>query len=123
VEPDERLWPASPSAKLFCQEAQPGEDGADVLRRLGRKEGWFSVKMLHPGQPSQTLTKQDRGCGSFFHWNRRHLSIREALVLTGFPPTYILPGAFSDRWARIGNSVAPPMSREIVRQVIGSIHV
>jgi DNA (cytosine-5)-methyltransferase 1 len=55
-----------------------------------------------------------------FHWERRQLSIREALVLTGFPLDYLLPGAFKDRWARIGNSVAPPMSREIAQQIFGA---
>lgn len=57
----------------------------------------------------------------YYHWTRRYLSVREAQVLTGFPIGYNLPGKFSDRWARIGNSVAPPMTREIVRQVLGRL--
>ena len=121
VEPDEVILPHCPSARLFVSRAKPGESGSDVLLRLGRKDGWYNVQMLHPGQPSPTITKNDRGTNSFFHWDRRHISIREALVLTGFPATYVLPGAFGDRWARIGNSVAPPMSREIVKQVLGRI--
>jgi site-specific DNA-cytosine methylase len=107
--------------QFFAQNANPGETGPDVMVRFGRKEGWYNVFMLHPDRPSQTLTKTYPGHGMCFHWTRRHISIREALVLTGFPASYILPGAFKDRWARIGNSVAPPMSREIVKQALGRI--
>lgn len=121
VEPDEILLPKNPGSRLMATHLQPGETGADVMRRLGKKEAWFGAKMLHPDRPCWTLTKNDRGCNAVWHWERRHLSIREALVLTGFPQAYILPGAFSDRWARIGNSVAPPMSREIALQVLGKM--
>ena len=44
------------------------------------------------------------------------VAVREALVLTGFPADYRLTGPRSPRWARIGNSVAPPVTAEIVRQ-------
>jgi len=117
VEPDEILWPTNAGQRLMASHLQPGEQGSDVLKRLGRKQGWFDISMLDPDMPSPTLHKQDRGANTLYHWDRRHVSIREALVLTGFPPDYILPGAFVDRWARIGNAVAPPMTREIARQV------
>lgn len=117
VEPDEVLVPTTPGQRLMATHLQPGGDGGEVMTTLGRDESWFSVKMLHPDQVSQTVTKSDRGQNTLWHWTRRHVSIREALVLTGFPPTYNLPGAFGDRWARVGNSVAPPMSREIARML------
>ena len=91
------------------------------MKRLGRKDGWFNCSMLSSAAPSPTVMKTLPGNGLLYHWTRRHISIREALALTGFPHDYILPGSFSHRWARIGNSVAPPMSREIVRQVLGRI--
>lgn len=121
VVPDEVIAPWNPGSRLMAAHLQPGENGADVLRRLGKGNGWYSASMLHPDRPSPTLTKSFHGHGSLWHWERRHISIREALVLTGFPQTYILPGKFGDRWARIGNSVAPPMSREIVRQSLGAL--
>ena len=121
VEPDEIILPQNAGARLMATHLQPGESGSDVMKRLGLKDGWFSVKMIHPGYPSPTLTKELAGHGKVWHWTRRHLSIREALALTGFPLTYLLPGAFGDRWARIGTSVAPPMTREIVRQVLSRI--
>lgn len=118
VVPDEVVR-LTAGGQFFAHNAKPGETGPDVMVRFGRKEGWYNVFMMHPDRPSQTLTKTYPGHGMCFHWDRRHVSIREALVLTGFPADYILPGAFKDRWARIGNSVAPPMSREIVKQVLG----
>ena len=118
VEPDEVIVPISSGQRLVATHMQPGEEGAAMLRRLGRRPGWFSVKMLHPDRPSQTITKSERGQNTLWHWDRRHVSIREALVLTGFPPTYILPGTFRQRWARVGNAVAPPMSREIARMLM-----
>ena len=120
IAPDEVIIPGNPGERLMATHLHPGENGPDVMRRIGRKDGWFNVSMLHPKKLSPTIVKQSRGprgC-TLFHWERRHVSIREALVLTGFPPDYILPGSFSERWARIGNSVAPPMTREIARQVL-----
>ena len=121
VEPDEIILPQNPGQRLMATHLQPGENGSDVMRRIGRKDGWFGCSMLHPDHPAPTIVKTISGKGQIYHWTRRHISIREALALTGFPHDYALPGAFSDRWARIGNSVAPPMSREIVRQVLGRI--
>lgn len=119
IEPDEVILPMNPGQRLMATHLQPGETGVDVMRRLGRKGGWFSCAMLNPSKPSCTITKQDRGKATLFHWNRRHVSVREALVLTGFPPDYILPGKFKDRWARVGNSVAPPVAAAIARALDG----
>jgi len=121
VIPDEVIMPWNPSSRLMASHLQPGENGTDVMKRIGRKDGWFNASMIDPDKVSPTIAKTMTGMGCLWHWQRRHISIREALVLTGFPADYILPGAFKDRWARIGNSVAPPMSREIVRQVLGRI--
>lgn len=107
----------APSNRLFLRHARPGEQGCDVRARLGmdRPGSWFSIVMLNPKRPSPTLTKVAQ---QFYHWKRRVLTTRERLVLTGFPVDYQLPGNFAQQCARIGNSVAPPMTREIARQVI-----
>lgn len=110
VEPDELIVPANPGSRLMAKHLQPGESGSDVMRRIGRKEGWYNCWMLDPNQPSPTIIKSVSGRGTLYHWHRRHVSIREALVLTGFPADYQLPGTFSQRWARVGNSVAPPVT-------------
>ena len=115
VEPDER--PAmTPKQRLLAKEMEWGEEGKAAMVRLTGRHIDFATKMLHPDRPSPTILKMWPPAG-FFHWTRCFLSVREALVLTGFPPDYILPGKFKDRWARVGNSVAPPMSREIGRML------
>jgi DNA (cytosine-5)-methyltransferase 1 len=116
VEPDEMLWPRGPIERLLCKHMQPGENGSHVMARIGRKKNNGGSAMLHPAEVAPTLTKQTRSRVTLLHWDRRQISIREALVLGGFPPDFILPGTFQKRWARIGNSVAPPMAREIARQ-------
>ncbi len=118
VEPDEMLAPRNAGQRLAATHLRPGENGTAIMQRLGRKPGWFNVSMLDPERPSPTITKSERGGNTLWHWTRRHVSIREALVLTGFPPTYILPGSFRQRWARVGNAVAPPMTREIARMLM-----
>ena len=86
----------------------------DLIAR-GEKGNWFSAIMLDPNKPSPTICK-NIGTGGVWHWRKRWLSIEEILVLTGFPANYKLHGSFGKRWARVGNSVAPPMTREIVKQ-------
>lgn len=115
VVPDEVIAPWNAGSRLMATHLRPGESGSDVMTRIGRKDGWFGASMLDPKQVAPTVTKSLSGKGQLWHWERRHVSIREVLVLTGFPADYILPGAFEDRWARVGNSVAPPMTREIAR--------
>lgn len=119
VEPDEILIPTKTAAneRLLCRHLQRGSNGAEMLGRLGRKPNWFSSAMLDPSLPSPTLMKRSRGKATLFHWHRRHLSIREALVLQGFPPDYQLPGTFEQRWARIGNSVCPPVTKAIAQEL------
>jgi DNA (cytosine-5)-methyltransferase 1 len=121
VEPDEVIGPWNPGSRLMSSQLRPGESGLDVMRRIGKKDGWFNCSMLDPNTVAPTIPKSMLGYGCLWHWDRRHISIREALALTGFPLDYKLPGKFEDRWARIGNSVAPPMSREIALQSLSRI--
>ena len=105
--------------RFLVARMRPGESGDRAFRRLGiSRNTAFSVKMLSPRRPSQCLIKTP---GDHFHWDRRLLSVREALVLTGFPADYDLPGTYAQRWARVGNSVSPAMTREIARQSLGRL--
>lgn len=105
----------APCDRLFAKHGRPGEQGSDLLTRLGRKPNWFGHVMLCPRKVSPTITKRSSG---FLHWDRRLLAVNERLVLTGFPEDYILPGSFSEQCARIGNSVAPPMTEAIARTLM-----
>lgn len=118
IEPDEIIMPTGAAARLSCRHLRSGENGSDMLGRMGRKPSWFSTQMLDPSKPSPTICRCVPGTGGMFHWERRHLSIREAMVLQGFPVTYQLPGTFNQRWARIGNSVCPPVVCAIAKQLM-----
>ena len=118
VEPDE-VPEMTAKQRLIAHHIRMGENGGDVMLRLIGKCTDFSSKFMDPTKPCLTISKIPP-FGGFFHWERRLLSVHEALVLTGFPADYILPGKFKDRWARVGNSVAPPMSRAI-GQMLGRL--
>ena len=101
--------------QFAVEHLRPGEDMVRAHKRLGLEVRWFTTKMLHPGKPSFTVIKSN---SDLFHWNRRHLAWNEALVLTGFPGSYKMCGPRSKRYARIGNSVAPPVSAAIARSMM-----
>jgi len=118
VQPDEwRQTPPNDRVRWLLSHMRPGETGGMTLKRHGMKPDYWSSVMLDPNGVAHTITKT-YPFGGVFHWTRRHLSVREAQVLTGFPVDYKLPGKFADRWARVGNSVAPPVAREIARQTL-----
>lgn len=113
----------SATARACAHLCKPGENGQKMLARMRpEKSGWFNWIKLDPDRPSPTLIKMS---GMQFHWECRPITIPEALVLTGFPVDYKLPPppgcterqAYGMPWMRIGNSVAPPMTREIAKQV------
>lgn len=117
VEPDD-LPTMNDNALFVVRHLEPGRDWNVVLTKHNKPLGkWFGAKMLHPDRPSFCITKTWISPSTLYHWTRRFLSVREALVLTGFPPDYQLPGAFKDRWARVGNSVAPPMTTAIAKML------
>jgi len=89
---------------------RPGDDGSDYFLRWGKKGKKWDCHKLHPNKISPTIVKTYAG---FFHWKNRPLSIEEALVLTGFPADYKMIGSFGQKWARIGNSVSPPVAKAI----------
>ena len=43
----------------------------------------------------------------------RKFTIAEVRRLCGFPDDYVLTGGYAEQWARLGNSVPPPMSRAV----------
>ena len=45
--------------------------------------------------------------------NPRKLTILEVKRLSGFPDDYALVGNYAEQWARLGNSVPPPMARAV----------
>ena len=103
-----------PWVSLFLKYGKIGENGGSFNLRNNRKESSFDVKICRKGMPSFTIVKTL----GLFHWDRRYFNITEALVLTGFPPDYKMIGSYSQCWQRIGNSVAPPMTRAIAKSLM-----
>ncbi len=101
----------------FVNNAFPGEDGRQYNRRkITRRSpnygfGWI---VSSSKDPVWTLIKVQ----CIFHWEKRHFNITEALILTGFPADYKMTGTYGQCWQRIGNSVAPPMTRAIARSLM-----
>ncbi|MDD0812964.1 DNA cytosine methyltransferase [Curvibacter sp. RS43] len=48
---------------------------------------------------------------------RRRLSIYEALLLQGFPPSFVLEGNLSEQVAQVSNAVPPPLARSVANAV------
>jgi DNA (cytosine-5)-methyltransferase 1 len=51
----------------------------------------------------------------------RRLSIYEAMLLQGFPPTFVLEGNLSQQVEQVSNAVPPPMARSIAAAVKRSL--
>lgn len=71
-----------------------------------------SFKKLHWDVPSPTVAYGHREI--HVHPNgRRRLSIFEAMLLQGFPPSFILEGNLSEQVEQISNAVPPPLARSV----------
>ncbi len=103
-------------AKQFAENAYPGESGQQYNQRIRRSNSCFNHIKITAKKPCWTFTKQHH---NFLHWDKRHINITEALILTGFPADYKMTGTYNQCWQRIGNSVAPPMTRAIARSICG----
>ena len=72
-------------------------------------------------KPSVTITARCRtpSCGRFAHpEENRGLSIREAALLQGFPPEFVLEGPFDDKYKQIGNAVPPLVAKYFAEHMI-----
>lgn len=115
----EYIPPTTALMKRLLARTAPGDSFEKALLRAGKKGGYFSRYVLHPDRPCFTFTKSSN---DNYHWTKRLLCTKEKQVLTGFPADYQIPGSYSRQADRIGNAVAPPMTREIARQVLWPLH-
>jgi site-specific DNA-cytosine methylase len=83
------------------------------------KKKHFGLIRLNPEKPSPTVTKSVGGSttGLIHPWCLRRLTIAEIKALASFPEQFQIQGSYSEKWARIGNSV-PPL---FMRTIAGSI--
>jgi DNA (cytosine-5)-methyltransferase 1 len=92
----ENHWTMRPVSKRF---SQPG--GAD---RAGR-----SFRRLEWDKPSPTVAYGHREI-HVHPEGRRRLSIYEAMLLQGFPSTFVLEGTLSSQVEQVSNAVPPPLA-------------
>jgi DNA (cytosine-5)-methyltransferase 1 len=110
----------------------------DMAERLvqgmnGSSKSWFGVAKLHPGTPSQTITKQTHIFGAVKVLAPKHLrglSIGEVRRLSSFPDQYEFPQmesknpqlkTWENAWGVMGNSVPPLLSGAIAQHIKSEI--
>ena len=88
---------------------------------LDRVNGFYDVYgRLYWDKPAVTITARCRtpSCGRFLHPEQhRGLSVREAALLQGFPPSFMFEGPFDDKFKQIGNAVPPAFSVELAKHI------
>ncbi|TVT52292.1 DNA cytosine methyltransferase [Amycolatopsis rhizosphaerae] len=95
----ENHWTMRPISKRF---SQPG--GAD---RAGR-----SFRRLEWDKPSPTVAYGHREI-HVHPDGRRRLSIYEAMLLQGFPSSFVLEGTLSAQVEQVSNAVPPPLAKAL----------
>lgn len=101
-------WTMVPRSKRFV------DDSTDARSRSFRRLLWDS--------PSPTLAFGNREV--YVHPNgHRRLSVLEALLLQGFPTTFVLEGNLSQQFTQVSNAVAPPVARAVADSVRAALLV
>ena len=105
-----RPWPT----RSFGKPNAPGHEPATP------NNASTSCLKPHPRRPAPTLpkTQTGRGFATVVHPTEpRALSIAEAKIICSFPDSFQLVGAYSQQWARLGNSVPPLLMRAVAEHV------
>lgn len=92
-------WTMQPKSKRF---SEPG--GAPAGARSFRRLSWE--------KPSPTVAYGHREIHVHPDGKRR-LSIYEAMVLQGFPESFVLEGTLSEQVEQVSNAVPPPLARSL----------
>jgi site-specific DNA-cytosine methylase len=120
--------PADKPAATICRtesgyelkeaEIKPTWQMARVLAGQERKKH-FGLIRLDPEKPSPTILKGTGGTttGLIHPWDIRRLTIPEIKALASFPEQFQIQGGYSEKWARVGNSV-PPLFMKIIAEHI-----
>jgi DNA (cytosine-5)-methyltransferase 1 len=93
---------------------KPGE-GFDKIDKTG-----FSMRKIDPDKPSNTIPKSLAFGGHSYLYHPtepRGLSIEEIKLIHTYPESYIFLGKFEDKWARIGNSVPPLLTKAVAEHI------
>ncbi len=96
-------WTMKPKSKRF--------NGRSAMRPDGR-----SFKQLAWDHPSPTIAFGHREIHVHPSGHRR-LSIYEAMLLQGFPSSFVLEGNLSEQVEQVSNAVPPPLARSVASSI------
>ncbi|WP_363367017.1 MULTISPECIES: DNA cytosine methyltransferase [unclassified Microbacterium] len=82
-----------------------------------RTRYWNFLLKLSPGEPSWTLSASPGPATGPFHWDNRHLTIREQLRLQTFPDDWELIGDERQQVKQVGNAT-PALLAEVMGSAI-----
>jgi DNA (cytosine-5)-methyltransferase 1 len=82
---------------------------------------WSFLLKLHPDAPSPTLPAQRVTWNGPFHWENRHLRLREMARLQGFPDHMPFNDSLGDSRRQVGNAVPVPLAAAVISAVIRSL--
>jgi DNA (cytosine-5)-methyltransferase 1 len=82
----------------------------------GRFNRWRSFRQLDWDSPSPTVAYGNREIHVHPDGKRR-LSVFEAMLLQGFPKSYVLHGNFSEQVTQVSNAVPPPLAFALARSL------
>ncbi len=103
-------WCMTPRSKKFT-------DGTLSSVRLNGR----SFKTLHWDKASYTVSYGNREV--HIHPNcKRRLSVYEAMLLQGFPKTFVLKGTLSDQISQVSEAVPPPLAKAIAQSITSAIY-
>jgi DNA (cytosine-5)-methyltransferase 1 len=92
-----------------------------------RTRYWTFLLKLSKQLPSWTIQAVPGPSTGPFHWNNRHLSVRELCRIQTFPDDYEIFGGYRDGHRQVGNAVPPGLGEllglEIRRQLLGSTNL
>lgn len=93
---------------------KPGES-CDKYHPRG---SYWNGKRIWLNRPAQTLPRTGGGPASVMHHTEmRYLCAEELKRLHGYPDDFVLLGTLTDCYARIGNSVPPPLTRAVAEHL------
>ncbi len=85
---------------------------------------YFSLVKAHPNKPSPAITQTAGkvGAAGVVHpFECRKFTIAELRRICAFPDDFILTGAYTQQWERLGRAVPPPVMAAVARSVSATL--
>lgn len=90
-----------------------------VFKNRGRY--WSFLLKIDPALPAPTVPAQRVTYNGPFHWESRHLRVREIARLQGFPDGYPMAATRSVARRHLGNAVPPALGMAVLWRLLASL--